>query len=117
VSAKALTLARADHHKVEKVYLPLIKAMYKEANIDIKLYYVNNSPRPIKALNDGLFDADVGKILESVKDYENIIHVPTPLTTTRLYLACSKKVVCDRSILLNQYIQIASSYTAEIIKT
>ena len=116
MNAEPLTVAHVDHPTVEKVYLPLIKAMYKEANIDIKLYYVNNSPRSIKALNDGLFDADVGKILESVQDYENIIHVPTPIATTGLYLACSQKVVCERSILLNKYIQIASPYTADIIK-
>ncbi len=114
--AKKLAISHVEHPTVEKVYLPLIQAMYKAANIEIELYYVNNSPRSIKGLNDGLFDADVGKILLSVENYENIIHVPTPISKVSLFLACAKDVKCNKSVLLNEQLIIASPYPKSIIE-
>jgi hypothetical protein len=110
-STKKLVISYVEHSAVEKVYLPLIKAMYEEANIDVEFFYVDNSARSIKGLNDGLYDAYVGKTLSAIEAYENIIYVPTPLSKAGMYLACAKKMLCSKSLLLNQDIEIASPYT------
>ena len=57
----------------------------------------------------------MGKILEYLQGYENIFYVPAPLAKVGLYLACAKHVSCEKSILLNEYIDIASPYTSAII--
>ena len=44
-NTEKLVISHIEHSAVEKVYLPLIKAMYEEANIDVEFYYVNNSGR------------------------------------------------------------------------
>jgi len=115
-NSKKLVVSHIDHPTVEQLYLPLVQAMYKEANIEIELYYVKNSPRSIKGLNDGLIDADVGKILPSIENYPNIIYVPTPLAQTSLFLACAKRLPCTKSLLLNKYLEIASPYPKKIIQ-
>ena len=40
-----------------------------------------------------------------------VIYVPTPLSKAGMYLACAKKMLCSKSLLLNQDIEIASPYT------
>jgi len=96
---QVLSISYVDHPAVATIYLSIIKAMYKEADISIELFQVNNSPRSIKALNDGFFDADIGKILSSIKHRKNIIHVPTPIGAVGLYLVCRKNITCNESIL------------------
>jgi len=111
----ALSVSYVEHPAVTKIYLPIIKAMYKEANLKAQFFKVSNSPRSIRALNDGLFDSDIGKILSSIKHHENIIHVPTPIATIGLYLVCRNEVVCDKTVLDNQRNMIVSRFSKNML--
>ena len=110
-----LMVSYVEHPAVTKKYMPVVKAMYQEANIDTKLFLVNNSPRSVKALNEGFFDADIGKILSSIKGQENIIYVPTPIASVSLYLICRKQVVCDKKVLDDNKSIIASRFNREML--
>lgn len=89
--------------------------MYKEADLSIRLFEVSNSPRSVKALNDGFFDADIGKVLSSIKHHENIIYVPTPIATVGLYLMCRTNVICDEAILNDENNMIASRFSKKML--
>jgi len=112
---QALMVSHVKHPAVTKKYLPVVKAMYQQANIDTKLFLVNNSPRSVKALNEGFFDADIGKILSSIKGQENIIYVPTPIASVGLYLVCRKQIVCDKKVLDDSRNIIASRFNREML--
>ncbi len=102
-------------HPVVKKYSPIVEAMYKEANIAIQLFEVSNSPRSVRALNEGFFDADIGKILSSIKYHENITYVPTPIASIGLYLVCRNDVVCDKTVLDDDTNMIASRFSKEML--
>lgn len=89
--------------------------MYRQANVNIRLFEVSNSPRSVRALNNGFSDADIGKILSSIKHHKNIIHVPTPIAIVGLYLICRKKVICDKAILNNEANIIVSRFSKEML--
>lgn len=110
-----LSVSYVDHPAVKKTYQPIVEAMYREANIAVQLFEVSNSPRSVRALNDGFFDADIGKILSSIKHHENIIYVPTPIATVGLYLICRKKVICHKAILDNETNIIVSRFSEEML--
>lgn len=102
-------------HPVVKKYSPIVEAMYKEANIAFQLFEVSNSPRSVRALNEGFFDADIGKILSSIRHHENISYVPTPIASIGLYLVCRNDVVCDKTVLDDDTNMIASRFSKEML--
>jgi len=104
-----------EHPAVKKTYLPIVTAMYKEADLAIRLFEVSNSPRSVKALNDGFFDADIGKVLSSIKHHENIIFVPTPIATVGLYLVCRHDVICDETVLADESNMIVSRFSKKML--
>jgi|GEM_PF-1584526 len=110
-----LSVSYVEHPAVQKTYLPIVKAMYQEANLTIRLFEVSNSPRSVETLNDGLFDADIGKILSSIKHHENIVYVPTPIATVGLYLVCRNNVICDESILADETNMIISRFSKKML--
>jgi len=110
-----LSVSYVEHPAVKNIYLPIIRAMYEEANLKVRLFKVSNSPRSVRALNDGFFDADIGKILSSIKHHENIIYVPTPITTIGLYLVCRQEVVCDKSVLDDHSNMIVSRFSKNML--
>lgn len=89
--------------------------MYKEADLPIRLFKVSNSPRSVEALNDGLFDADTGKILSSIKHHENIVYVPTPISTVGLYLICRNNVVCNETVLNDEDNMVISRFSKKML--
>jgi len=89
--------------------------MYEQANVDIQLFEVSNSPRSVRALNDGFFDADIGKILSSIKHHENIIYVPTPIAIVGLYLICREGIICNETILDDEHNIIVSRFSKEML--
>jgi len=89
--------------------------MYKQANIPIDLFQVNNSPRSVKALNDGFFDADIGKILSSIKHHNNIIYVPTPIASVGLYLVCIKNIPCHKGVLDDENNMVVSRFNRKML--
>jgi hypothetical protein len=111
----ALSVSYVEHPAVKNIYLPIIKAMYKEANLKAQFFKVSNSPRSIRALNDGLFDADIGKILSSIKHHENIIYVPIPIATIGLYLVCRYDVICDETVLDSHSNMIVSRFSKDML--
>ncbi len=110
-----LSVSYVEHPAVRNIYLPIVEAMYKEAKLPIRLFKVSNSPRSVEALNDGLFDADTGKILSSIKHHENIVYVPTPISTVGLYLICLKSVMCDETVLNNESNMIISRFSKKML--
>jgi len=110
-----LSVSYVEHPAVQKTYLPTVVAMYKEAEIAIRLFEVSNSPRSVKALNDGFFDADIGKVLSSIKHHKNIIYVPTPIATVGLYLVCRKSFICDETILAKASNMIVSRFSKKML--
>jgi len=110
-----LSVSYVEHPAVRKIYLPIVEAMYKEAKLPIRLFKVSNSPRSVEALNDGLFDADTGKILSSIKHHENIVYVPTPISTVGLYLICLKSIVCDETVLNDESHMIISRFSKKML--
>ena len=110
-----LSVSYVEHPAVLKIYLPIVKAMYEKAKLPIRLFKVSNSPRSVEALNDGLFDADTGKILSSIKHHENIVYVPTPISTVGLYLICLKSVVCDAAVLNDKKHMIISRFSKKML--
>jgi hypothetical protein len=113
-AAPVLSVSYVEHPAVEQ-YLPIIKAMYQKADIAIRFFEVSNSPRSVRALNDGFFDVDTGKILSSIKHHENIIYVPTPIATIGLYLVCRNNVICDKTILDDEHNMIVSRFSKEML--
>ncbi len=89
--------------------------MYKQAGIEIELFQVNNSPRSVKALNDGVFDADIGKILSSIEHHNNIIYVPTPIASVGLYLVCIKDIPCNKEVLDEEDNLIVSRFNRKML--
>jgi len=89
--------------------------MYEQADVNIQLFEVSNSPRSVRALNDGFFDADIGKILSSIKHHENILYIPTPIAIVGLYLICREGVICDETILDDELNIIVSRFSKEML--
>lgn len=110
-----LSVSYVEHPAVKKTYQPIVEAMYEQANVNIRLFQVSNSPRSVKALNDGFFDADIGKILSSIKHHENIMYVPTPIAIVGLYLICRKDIICDGTILDDEQSIIVSRFSKEML--
>jgi hypothetical protein len=111
----ALSVSYVEHPAVKTTYMPIVKAMYKQANIPIELFQVNNSPRSVKALNDGFSDADIGKILSSIEHHDNITYVPTPIASVALYLVCAKNVPCHKGILNQKDEMIVSRFNRKML--
>lgn len=110
-----LSVSYVKHPAVQATYLPVVKAMYEKANVTIQLFEVSNSPRSVETLNDGFFDADIGKVLSSIKDHENIIYIPTPIATVGLYLICRREVVCNKTILDDDRKIIISRFSKKML--
>jgi len=110
-----LSVSYVEHPAVKRTFLPVVKAMYKQANIPIDLFQVNNSPRSVKALNDGFFDADIGKILSSIKHHNNIIYVPTPIASVGLYLVCIKNIPCHKGVLDDENNMVVSRFNRKML--
>jgi len=114
-SESRLSVSYVDHPAVNKTYQPIVEAMYEQANVNISLFKVSNSPRSVKALNDGFFDADIGKILSSIRHHKNIVYVPIPIAVVGLYLICREDVTCDKTVFDDEYNMIVSRFSKEML--
>lgn len=104
---KKMMISHVEHYGIQP-FKELIKQTYDDLGIPTQFYAVPNT-RGFKTLNDSFFDADVVRIGNNTKPYDNIILVQPKLYDAELVLLCQKGIVCNRDILQNQATVVLAS--------
>ncbi|WP_234401320.1 hypothetical protein [Pseudoalteromonas sp. T1lg23B] len=73
-----------------------LREIYQPLSIDPTVVYLP-SKRGLALLNNGEIDADAGRIDKAMASYDNLIQVPYPLSTVRLFIYCLKSKDCRPS--------------------
>ncbi|MBD1583556.1 hypothetical protein [Pseudoalteromonas sp. S16_S37] len=74
--------------------LKSLTVIYKPLSITPELIFLP-SKRGLNLLNEGEIDADAGRIDSAMSHYENVIQIPYPLSTIRLFIYCMKPQDCS----------------------
>ncbi|CAM4265012.1 hypothetical protein [Pseudoalteromonas byunsanensis] len=73
------------HSALQEIYNPL--------SIEPSLVFLP-SKRGLQLVNEGEIDADAGRIEQTMTAYQNLIQVPYPLSTVKLYIYCLNPLEC-----------------------
>ncbi|CAH9065548.1 hypothetical protein PSECIP111951_03387 [Pseudoalteromonas holothuriae] len=76
----------------EKVIYAM-KAIYAPVSITPQLVFLPTK-RGLKQVNEGILDAEAGRVDKAVTQYENLLKIPTPITKMRLSIYCLNKQDC-----------------------
>ena len=91
-------ISYVEHESIMKYYVPLLDAAYRSIGIEPEFVLINDK-RALKLLDNGEIDADTAKTSETLKNYSNIIKVPTAISKIEVTLLCQEHLLCDLSVL------------------
>jgi len=96
-ASKTFVVSYVDHEGIKKHYVPLVAAAYRQIGIQTTFKQVNDQ-RALWLLNKGKLDAETVKTTESIEKYNDILVVPTSISTIEVLLVCQPNVHCSPEI-------------------
>ena len=101
-----LSFTAAEHPSIQRTFIPLIKNVYDRLGVEIEIVTVPVS-RGLKLVDQGLFDGDVVRLGSVIKDFDNLIEIPVPLTEVDISLYCNTDVACNLNVLTDSTKNVA----------
>jgi len=105
-SSESFLISYVEHEGLIKYYVPLLEQAYEKIGISPTFVLVNDQ-RALRLLDAGQLDADTAKSLESIDQYSNVIYLPEPISKIEVYFICQAELVCDKSVLQQEYKSLA----------
>lgn len=99
-------ISHVSHPKIDSIN-KIIQQVYSSLGFKVEFIPVP-SRRGISLLNDGIVDADSIRMIESVKNYENILLIEPAILNLKVVLICQRGMPCSKELLKDQNVSILS---------
>lgn len=96
--AKPFTLSHAPHPAIKSIYIPILKEVYSELQMDVEFQEMS-ALRGLVEANAHHVDGDVARFSEGLQDYPNLMAVPTALDRAEIILLCVREADCSDNAL------------------
>jgi hypothetical protein len=98
--AEPFVLSHAPHPALKSIYIPILKEVYSELEIDVEFLEMSTRRGLVEA-NAQRVDGDVARFAEALQDFPNLITVPPALDRAEIILLCVREVDCSDNALKN----------------
>ena len=99
-------ISHVSHPKIDSIN-KIIQQVYSSLGFKVEFIPVH-SRRGISLPNDGIVDADSIRMIESVKNYENILLIEPAILNLKVVHICQRGMPCSKELLKDQNVSILS---------